>query len=48
MFGLVVIGALVAGSFFVGRVEQVRVQHGVGEPGGEAAEAGLSYAMAIH
>lgn len=47
VFGLVVIGALVAGSFFVGRVEQVTGYNTVwAGQAGEAAEAGLSYAMA--
>ena len=47
VFGLVVIGALVAGSFFVGRVEQVSGYNTVwASQAGEAAEAGLSYAMA--
>jgi len=47
VFGLVVIGALVAGSFFVGRVEQVTGYNTVwAGQAGEAAEAGLGYAMA--
>lgn len=47
VFGLVVIGALVAGSFFVGRVEQVTGYNTVwAGQAGEAAEAGLSYSMA--
>ena len=47
VFGLVVIGALVAGSFFVGRVEQVSGYNTVwASQAGEAAEAGLGYAMA--
>src|SRR5262245_58209323 len=46
VFGLVVIGALVAGSFFVGRVEQVSGYNTVwASQAGEAAEAGLGYAM---
>ena len=46
VFGLVVIGALVAGSFFVGRVEQVTGYNTVwASQAGEAAEAGLGYAM---
>lgn len=46
VFGLVVIGALVAGSFFVGRVEQVTGYNTVwAGQAGEAAEAGLGYAM---
>jgi len=48
VFGLVVIGALVAGSFFVGRVEQVTGYNTVwASQAGEAAEAGLGYAMAV-
>jgi len=46
VFGLVVIGALVAGSFFVSRVEQVSGYNTVwATQAGEAAEAGLGYAM---
>jgi hypothetical protein len=46
VFGLVVIGALVAGSFFVGRVEQITGTNTVwASQAGEAAEAGLGYAM---
>ena len=46
VFGLVVIGALVAGSFFVGQVEQVSGRNTVwASQAGEAAEAGLGYAM---
>ena len=46
VLGLVVIGALVAGSFFVGRVEQVTGYNTVwASQAGEAAEAGLGYAM---
>src|SRR5262245_60629766 len=48
VFGLVVIGALVAGSFFVGRVEQVTGYNNVwAAQAGEAAEAGLGYAMNV-
>ena len=48
VFGLVVIGALVAGSFFVSRVEQVTGYNTVwASQAGEAAEAGLGYAMAV-
>jgi hypothetical protein len=46
VMGLVVIGALVAGSFFVGRVEQVTGYNTVwASQAGEAAEAGLGYSM---
>lgn len=46
VFGLVVIGALVAGSFFVGRVEQISGYNTTwASQAGEAAEAGLGYAM---
>ena len=45
VFGLVVIGALVAGSFFVGRVEQISGYNTTwASQAGEAAEAGLGYA----
>lgn len=48
VFGLVVIGALVAGSFFVSRVEQVSGYNTVwATQAGEAAEAGLGYALAV-
>ncbi len=48
VFGLVVIGALVAGSFFVGRVEQVTGYNTVwAGQAGEAAEAGLGYGMTL-
>ena len=46
VFGLVVIGALVAGSFFVGRVEQISGYNTTwASQAGEAAEAGLGFAM---
>jgi hypothetical protein len=47
LFALVVIGALVAGAFFVGRVEQVTGYNTVwASQAGEAAEAGLANALA--
>jgi len=46
VFALVVIGALVAGAFFVGRVEQVTGYNTVWSgQAGEAAEAGLAHAL---
>lgn len=47
IFALVVIGALVAGAFFVGRVEQITGYNTMWSgQAGEASEAGLSYATA--
>lgn len=46
VFALVVIGALVAGSFFVGRLEHVTGRNTLlASQAGEAAEAGVAYAM---
>jgi hypothetical protein len=46
VFALVVIGALVAGAFFVGRVEQLTGYNTIwATQAGEAAEAGLAHAM---
>ncbi|MDH5315470.1 MAG: hypothetical protein OEW44_03225 [Gemmatimonadota bacterium] len=46
IFAMVVIGALVAGAFFVGRVEQVTGYNTVwATQAGEAAEAGLAHAL---
>lgn len=46
VFALVVMGALVAGSFFVGRVEQLSGRNTVwATEAGEAAEGGIAWAM---
>ncbi|HEX9166419.1 MAG TPA: hypothetical protein VF862_10960 [Gemmatimonadales bacterium] len=46
LFAIVVVGALVAGSFFVGRVEQVTGYNTVwASQAGEAADAGLTHAL---